>query len=697
MNFNINRMKISHLTLLLGLFITNVLPVYSQTKHDKLVFPEIGKINEPEITGFKSKNGIRFYLVENNELPLISVRVITYGGEFFTPDEKLGAADITGTVMRSGGTTTNPSDKLNELLENKAASIETYMGFGSSGASMNVLKEDFDELIPVLVDILKNPAFPQEKIDLAKKQTKSAISRRNDDAESIADREFERLIYGANSVYGRMEEMATIDAITREDLVNIHENTFVGSNMYVAVIGDFRTKKMKKVIENAFKSIPKGNLRKPDYPKVEYTNKNSINFINKEDVNQSTVYLGHLGTKRNDDYPALQLLNEILSGGFSGRLMQTVRTDMGLAYGVFGAVEGNITYEGRFYAGVMTKSESTADAISAIIEQIKRIQSEPVTEKELKDAKDRILNSTVFRFDNPSKILFERLNNEFLGQPKNAFDIYIDGVKKTSIEDIQRVAKKYLHPDALEILVVGNKNELGNQLERFGKVNEIDITIPIPGMEKAEVKGDSKKAQQLLKLMAKSLTSEMSVNGYESENESTQYNEQIPGGSMTMKSKSTITFPDKITAVITTPQGEITMAVDGNVGNMSVGPNSRPLPPQQVKSMKDDLSRNPLYLASIYSTLNAVFVGSEMIDEVSLEKITVNAETPFTLYLDSKTNLPAFIQYNQVNPMNGEVQLIKEVYSDWKRFDNVTYPEMKESFSGEKKVSQSMVKSFKVN
>jgi len=690
-------MKSFRFLLLLTVGLSLSLSVYAQKKHDQLSFPEIGKINIPKITQFTGKNGIRYYLVENNELPLISVRATIYGGDIFTSDDKIGAAGIAGTVMRSGGTEKYPADKLNEMLENKAASIETSMGFASSSASMSVLKEDFDALIPVFVDVIMNPAFPEDKIDLDKKQTKSAISRRNEDAQGIADREFERLIYGPKSVYGRMAEMATIDAVTREDLVAIHKSVFVGSNMYVAVIGDFNAKDMKKKIEKALKSIPKGKQNKPNYPEIKYTFKKSINFINKEDVNQSAVFLGHLATKRNDDYPSLQLMNEILSGGFSGRLMQSVRTDMGLAYGVYGAVEGNISYEGRFYAGVMTKSETTAAAIDAIIVQIKRLQDEPVGAKELEDAKNRILNSTVFRYDSPAKILYEKLNNDFLGQPKDAFDRYIDGVKKTSVADIQRVAKKYLKPDMLEILVVGNKNELGDQLNRFGKVNEIDITIPIPGMEKAKVKGDAGKAKELLGNMSKAiLGSTSSVSGFEAESETTQFNERIPGGSMTMGTKSTVTFPENLKVVISAPQGEMTMTVEGSKGSMSMGPNSQPLPPQQISMMKADIQRNPLFLAMNYMKLDAVFTGKEAFGGVEYLKITVNAEQQYSILLDTKTNLPAKLMYSQVNPMSGEAMMITENFMEWTDYNGVKYPAKKENFGGDKKASSSAVKTFKV-
>lgn len=671
----------------------------AQKKYDELTYPELRSYKAPKVETFKTKNGIRFYLIENTELPLISVNITVRGGDIQTGDDKVGLASILGNVMRSGGSKNYPADKLNELLENKAASIETYMGFSSGGASMSVLKEDFDALLPVLIDVLTNPTFPDDKIDLSKKQIKSGITRRNDDAQGIASREFRKLIYGANSVYARETEIATVDAITREDLVNYHKEVFVGSNMYIGVIGDFKLKDMKKKLEKAFAKIPKGKENKIEYPAVNYQFKNSINFVNKTDVNQSVVFLGHIGSKRNDDYPALTLMNEILSGGFSGRLMQTVRTDMGLAYGVFGSFSQGINYEGQFYAGVMTKSETTAEAITAIIVQIKRLQTEKVSDKELKDAKDRILNSTIFRYDSRDKVLNERISNEYNGLPADYFEKYIEMLKKVEVADIQRVATAYLKPETIEILVVGNKNELGDQLTRFGTVNEIDITIPIPGMEKKSALGDADKAQVVIGKMKQALLNDATIAGYSTESEVTQYNEMIPGGKMSLDSKETVSLTDNtIENQLTTPQGVITMLVAGNEGSMAMGEMKRPLPPQQIEGIKKEMKRTPLYVALNQGEYEAVFTGEETIEGIVYEVIQMNNEPQFTLLVDKASGLPAYVRYSEMNSMTGEVMEVSVQYSDWKEAQGgFKFAGKQTTMALDKKLSETIIKSWKAN
>ena len=403
----------------------------AQSRWDEIEYPEINNFEMPDVEIFELDNGIRFYLVEDRELPLINLNVRVRTGSFLDPSDKVGRASLTGTVMRSAGSEMYPDDELNELLENRAARMETGIGLTSGSASMNVLEEDFEELLPVFIDLLQNPVFSEEKIELAKTQSKSSISRRNDDQGSVANREFRKLIYGDDSVIARHTEYETIDNITREDMVNLHQRSFVGNNMMIGVLGDFDTEEMKSKLMAAFSDIPAGEEITLDIPEVNYDFESTINFIDKQDVNQSYVLLGHIGGMRdNPDYAKLQVMNQVLSGGFSSRLFQVVRSDMGLAYSVFGSYGSGTFYPGTFTAGVMTASETTAEAIDAIIGEIERLQNEPVTEEELQQTKDQFLNSLVFRYDSRASILNERLGYDYAGLPEDTLTDWLSRYEK---------------------------------------------------------------------------------------------------------------------------------------------------------------------------------------------------------------------------------------------------------------------------
>lgn len=661
--------------------------------HEKLDFPELDDFQKPEVETFTTENGIKFFLVEDSELPLINVNANIRTGGVQVPNDKAGLASITGTVIRSGGTKTYPADSLNTLLENSAASIETGIGFTSGGASMDVLKKDFDKLLPVFVDVLTNPAFPKDKIELAKTQTKSGISRRNDNTQQIGFREFNRLIYGKNSVYGRNTEYTTINNISRKDLVNFHKKNFVAKNMMIGVVGDFDAREIKRKLRKAFSEIPAGTENKLDFPNVDNESQSSINFINKSDVNQSFVLMGHLGGMRdNPDYAKIQVMNRVLSGGFSGRLMQVVRTEMGLAYAVFGQYGMNSFYPGVFYTGVMTKSATTAEAIDAIIEQIKRLQNEPITEKELRDTKDQILNSAVFEYDSYEKVLDQQMSYAYRGLPDDAFEQYIEGVKATTIEDVQHVAQKYLNPDNLQILVVGNKDEIGDQLQKYGDVKTIDISIPEPGDDEKVVKGDTKKGMALLKQMADAVIS------LEKELNKLTVSGNVSQQGQTMSTTMTVDYPDAIEQTIQAPMGELKLSYKGGSGTMVMGGQERPLPPAMAKGLKSTLNKSFLSIAMNSSSVNPQFLGTEEMDGTTYNKINVTVdESSVTLLLNQKTNYPDVIRYKQFNPQQGSQVMIENRNSEWHVVDGVAYPYRQVTYVAGNKSAEASYKSHEVN
>ena len=631
--------------------------LFAQRTHDQLEFPEINRFNMPDVITFELRNGIKVYLVEDTELPLINLSMIVRAGSFMDPADKVGLASFTGQLIRGGGSTNYPYETLNELLESRAASMETSFGLTSGSARMNVLKEDFDRFLPVFIDLVRNPAFPDNRIETVKTQQRSAIGRRNDDASSVAAREFRNLIYGNNSVFSRGVEYASIDAITKEDMQAFHQQVMVGRNMYLAVIGDFNARDMRRKIEQAFGTIPAGTANQLNLPKVNYEFNPGINFVAKNDVNQSTIYIGHIGGRRmNPDYTALQLMNEILSGGFSGRLMQEIRTNQGLAYGVGGSYQSNALYDGTFVIQLGTASQNTARAVQATVEEVRKLQQNGVTQQELDDAKDRILNSLVFRYTSRASVLNERINNEYNGLPADIFNRYIDEVGRTTVEDVNRVARQYLRPDALQVLIVGNENEMGDQLPSLGDINHIDITIPRPQAARAELPaGDVAEGRMYLNKMAATLL----PGG--SEFSKVVYDGKVAMGGMTLDSKITMEFPGKLVQELNTPQGQITVVYDNGTGVMRMGPNEQPLPPMQVEGLKNELDRHYLSIARSASDIEVEFTGMDDAGHAMLYLPELN----MTIYVNAETGFLSKLTVKEFNPMAGaEIEAVT-TYGDW--------------------------------
>lgn len=448
--------------------------------YTELTFPPLPEIQVPAYTRYQMDNGIVIYLMEDHELPLVSGSALFRTGERWEPGDKVGLASIVGEVMRTGGTKKHSADQLNQLLEQRAASVETSVGVTSGGASFNTLAEDLDEVFGLFAEVIREPVFAQDKLDLAKTQGKGEIARRNDNPNGITNREFQKLIYGNESPYARTVEYATLENISRDDLVNFYQKYFYPNNMMLGIVGDFDSQKMRDLIEQKFGDWkPNQQLQLPPLPSVSQAKEGGIFFVNQPQLTQSYVQMGHLGGVFNSpDYAALDVLNGVMNG-FGGRLFNQVRSRLGLAYSVFGAWSPRFDYPGIFVAGGQTRSDATVPFIQAILAEIKRVQNEPVSQAELAFAKDSVLNSFVFNFQDPSQTLSRLMRYEYYGYPPDFLFRYRRQVEATTPADVQRVARTYLQPDKITTLVVGNSAAIQPPLNSLRvEVTPVDITIP---------------------------------------------------------------------------------------------------------------------------------------------------------------------------------------------------------------------------
>jgi zinc protease len=440
--------------------------------------PQLNAFKPVEPTRITLPNGVQLFLVEDHELPFITGFVRIRGGSRDEPAEKVGLVSLYGQAWRTSGTATTSGDVLDDQLAAKAASAETGGAQASTYVSWNSFAKDFDSVFATALDLLLHPSFQQSKLDLAKRSELTGILRRNDDASAIASREAVQIAYGPANPYGRIPEIATVSAVTLDDLKAWHQRTVVGSNLIVGVIGDFKIADMEAKLRAGFSPIPQGT----EFPatKIEFSEpKPGIYFANKGDVDQSNVYMVGLGTEeRNPDFYALSVMNEIFSGGFGSRVVQQVRTKLGLAYDVGGSFGAAYDHPGLFAVGLGTKSSSTDAATKATLDEVRKLRTEPPTEAELRKAKDDLLNSFIFNYDSPEKVLGQQITLAVYGYPPDFLERYRAGVERVTAADVARVAQKYVQPEKLAIVVVGNQSEIAPPLNQLGPVTPLDISIP---------------------------------------------------------------------------------------------------------------------------------------------------------------------------------------------------------------------------
>jgi zinc protease len=440
--------------------------------------PPLHVFKPAEPTKFELPNGVTIFLEEDHELPFISGFIRIRGGSRDEPADKVGLVSLYGDTWRTSGSTQATGDALDDTLAAKAASIETSGGGAATSISWSSFATDFDSVFASTMDLLLHPTFQEAKLDLAKRSEISAILRRNDDAGSIAAREAIEIAYGKTNPYGREPEIPTVSAVKLDDLRDWHDKTVAGSNLIVGVIGDFDSKVMEQKLRAAFTPIPRGTELVT--AKIDFTEPTpGIYFANKEDVDQSNIYMVGLGTEEdNPDFYALSVMNEVFSGGFGSRVVQDVRTKLGLAYNVGGSFGAAYDHPGLFAVGLGTKSTSTVPAAKATLDEIAKLRTDPPTEDEMRRAKDALLNSFIFRYDSPEKVLGEQVTLAIYGYPSDFLERYRTGVEKVTSADVIRVAQKYVQPEKLAIVVVGNTPEILPPLSGLGKVTTLDTAIP---------------------------------------------------------------------------------------------------------------------------------------------------------------------------------------------------------------------------
>lgn len=448
--------------------------------YTELELPPLPEIKIPKNERFVLQNGLVVYLMEDHDLPLVNGTALVRTGSRWEPGDKVGLAGLTGEVMRTGGTKKHSPDQLNEMLEQRAAAVETSISEATGNASFQSLSEDLETVFGLFAEVLREPVFAQSKLDLAKTQARGSIARRNDDPESIASREFQKLIYGKDSPYARTIEYGTVDNISREDLLQFYQQYFHPNNMILGIVGDFEPQKMRSLIQAKFGDWRRNpQITKPDLSEVTPAHTGGVFFVNQPQLTQSSVLIGHLGGKfNNPDYAALDVMNGVLNG-FGGRLLNEVRSRQGLAYSVYGYWSPRFDYPGMFIAGGQTRSDATVQFVKALQAEIKRIQAQPVTANELAFAKESTLNSFVFNFQDPSQTLSRLMRYEYYGYPADFLFRYQKAVATTTEADVQRVAREYLKPENMVTLVVGNQTTIKPPLTQLAaQVTPIDVTIP---------------------------------------------------------------------------------------------------------------------------------------------------------------------------------------------------------------------------
>ncbi|NDC63642.1 MAG: insulinase family protein [Planctomycetia bacterium] len=401
-------------------------------------------------------DGTVVYVAPSHEFPLINLSVTFKGGASLDPADVPGLVSMTARLVREGGTPKLSPEAFDETLDFLATEAGVSANETFTTATMNCLASTFDESLALFVDMLRTPAFDEGRLETAKARLIESLKQRNDDASSILTREWRRLLYGADHFEASEPTGRTVAAITRERLAGMHARIFHPGNMIVAVSGDFEEQAMLGKLEKALAGWKRGEPV-PDPTPPTAVLEPGLYHVPK-DIPQGKVVMG-LRTITRDDPDAIPflLLNDILGGGgFTSRIMQQVRSNEGLAYSARSAITPRVYYPGDFRAGFESKNPTVALATKIVLEQVRGVREELVTEEELETSKQNLVETFPRQFESKPQMLRVFVNDEWTHRPADYWKTFRDRVRAVTREDLRRVARKHLDPERMAILVVGD-------------------------------------------------------------------------------------------------------------------------------------------------------------------------------------------------------------------------------------------------
>jgi len=439
-----------------------------------MTFPEL-RYEIPKGERVVLECGMPVYLLRDPELPIITATAMVHTGSVYDPAGKSGLAALTGSVMRSGGAGGLAPEKMDDELDFMASSVESSIGSDMGTVSLASLTKNFPRTLRIFADVLLRPDFSEKRVAIARNYLIEGLRRQNDDPKEIAGREIIKAIYAGHPL-GVVPTFESARAITRQDMVDFHRRFFRTDNMILAIAGDFDRTAILGELNAAFgKKAPSGPLALPEIPQPAQVFKQEVLYGNKE-VNQTVIRMGHLGiTKDSPDVFALRVMDYILGGSFTSRLTMEIRTNRGLAYNVDSRFNVGRRFTGTFMAETETKAESTVKTITLMKEIIAGMTQGPVTDLELKSAKEYIINSFMFGFTSPASIATQRARLEFYGYPPGYLEAYRANIAAVTKADVLAAARRHLRPDAFTLVVVGDAAKFDKPLSVLGTVRELDL------------------------------------------------------------------------------------------------------------------------------------------------------------------------------------------------------------------------------
>ena len=421
----------------------------------------------PPIEKTKLANGMDLWMVDHRELPIVSMNMVFRTGSANEPEGKTGVASTTSSLLDDGTATRSAADIANQL-QAIGASIDTGSGWDSTTVSLQTLTKNLDKAIDIYADVVQNPAFPASEFESQKRRSLIALRQIRSNPNAISNIVYNKVLYGSHP-YGRSNSEASINAMTRDDIVAYYNATYRPNNATLIVVGSFDKAALKSKLDKVFSGWKSGDVSARTLGAPKSLDKAGIYLVDRPNSAQSVVSIGQIGVDRmNPDYYAISVMNRILGGGFTSRINMNLREDKGYTYGA----RSSFTFRrgaGPFSAGGDIQTAVTKEAIAELMKELNGIRGDiPVTQKELDYNKQGLIRQYPSGFETVGAISSQLSNLVVYGLPDTYFNDYIAKINAVTVADVNRVAKQYLDPSKMAIVIVGDRKVIEPGLKDLG-------------------------------------------------------------------------------------------------------------------------------------------------------------------------------------------------------------------------------------
>jgi len=447
-----------------------------ERKNRAPVSKDVLKATLPRATETTLSNGVVVLIMENHRLPLISIQYnISGAGPLFDPSNTPGLANIAALMLREG-TKTKTSVEIAEQSAQLGAEISASAAFGSSSTLINAsgLSDNFDQWLALTNDVLLNANFPADELNRLKQRLKAQLRQQRANPNFLANERFSKAVYGSYPASVVSATNESIDAITSEMLAKWHQDRYKPQNTILGITGDVKAAEILPKLEKALAGWKKDDLKEVLPPNPTPVASKKVFLVDRPGSVQTTVALGNIAIDRRDpDYIPLTVLNRILGGGPAARLFLNLREEKGYTYGVYSSFTA-LKYPGPWRAGGDVRTEVTQGAMTEFFNEFQRIRDQKVPVTELEEAKRAIVAGFALSLEKPTELLGYAITRQIYGFPADYWDTYPVKVMAVTAEDIERVARKYINPENVQIVAVGDVSKIKPVFEKYGSVEVYD-------------------------------------------------------------------------------------------------------------------------------------------------------------------------------------------------------------------------------